>query len=435
MFGYRKCGACTCALIVAMAWCASAQAANPSLCLSSPVGCDEPGSTVNIEVLLGAGDPNIVGVQFQLSYDPDVLTALEILPGASCDPSSPFKVEIHQEIDEGGGTLFYAVGIEFGGSGTNLEATVACVRFLPRGVSHSDISILVGTEPRSTRMANNSGHLVQVDNASSCPASAPGVLATRQALVKDVCRCEDDSDCVTLHNDCRTGSCDGATLLCKIMPINEGAACDDLNDCTTMDLCAAGVCAGSGCTNPSLCLGSSCSPPGSLMVVPVLLGAGDPIITGGQFTVQWDPAGFELSDVKPGYFCDPNSPFVTEVQRVVDVAAGELFYAVGVELGGTGTQGPTTIACLIFRDLAGESREVCLFEDINPFRTKLVNDHGQFVDFYNEGSCSSDSGFPIIHCEHGSVCEIPTTSEWGLVVLALALLIGSKVRFRGRTAG
>ncbi len=434
MFEHRKNGACSCAFffLMALGCPAAVRGANPSLCLSESTGCDEPGSTVNIEVWLGAGDPTIVGVQFKLTFDPNSLTALDILPGSSCDATSPFSTEIHQEIDESTGSIFYAVGINpfKGGTGTNQAAAVACVRFLPRGVSLSEISILVGEEPQATQLSDNFGRLVTVDNSSSCPTGVPGALSTREALVKDMCRCEDDSDCVTLHGDCRVGVCDSSTLLCKIIPINEGAVCDDRNDCTMIDRCLAGVCTGSGCTNPSLCLGESCTPPGSLMVVPVLLGAGDPVITGGQFSIQWDTAGLELVDAQPGSDCDSDSPFTIEVQRVIDAAAGELFYAVGIALGDEGTRGPATMACLIFRVLDREIADVCLFEDINPFLTKLVDDRGQFVDFYSDGACSSEMGYPIIDCELGGFCEIPTTSEWGLVVLGLVFLICAKLRFR-----
>jgi len=170
------------------------------------------------------------------------------------------------------------------------------------------------------------------------------------------------------------------------------------------------------------------------MVVPVLLGAGDPVITGAQFSIQWDPAGLELIDLRPGSACDPDSPFVLEVHRFGDPAEGHLFYAVGVVLGGEGTQGPATLACLTFRVLVRGATDVCLFEEINPFRTRLVDEHGQFVAFYNDGACSSERGYPFIDCEHGISCEIPTTSEWGLVVLAVAFLIGSKLRFRSQAA-
>lgn len=408
-----------------------ALAENQSLCLSEATGCDIPGSTINVEVLLGAGDPTIVGVQFQLSYDAEALTPFEVLPGVECDAASPFVLEIHQEFDVEAGTLFYAVGVDTfqGGSGTNQPATVACVRFLPRGVSTSDICIEIGEHPSSTRMSDNMGHLVTVNNSIDCPAGSSEALSCKEAFVKDVCRCAEDADCETLTSPCCLGVCDSATALCTIMPINEGGACDDHNSCTTADFCQAGVCKGSGCTNQSLCFGSVCTPPGSVMVVPVLLGAGDPVITGAQFSVQWDPVGLDLLAVTPGSACDPDTPFVTEVGRI-DIGPGELFYGVGIALGGTGTQGPETLACLFFNVLEREFSDVCLFEDINPFRTKLVDENGQFVDFYSDGSCSDPQGYPFIHCERDRFCEIPTMSEWGMAALALSLLICAKLRFR-----
>jgi len=408
---------------------------NPSLCLSETTGCDQPGSTVNIQVLLGAGDPKIVGVQFKLTYDPEALSAIEVRPGHSCDATSPFSLEIYEEIDNANGTLFYAVGIDVfsGGEGQNDAATIACIRFLPQGVSLSDISILVGEEPRATRLSDDMGHLVLPDNSTSCPAATPDVLAHQAALVKDVCRCEEDSDCVPLDGPCCEGKCDASSLLCKIMPINEGGACDDGNDCTTTDLCANGVCSGSGCTNPSLCIGEICTPPESLMTVPIHLGAGVPIIIGGQFTVQWDTTGLELVEAEPGNACDPNSPFALEIHSVVNESEGELFYAVGIPPEGEGTNEATTLACLFFRVLDSEYSEFCLYEDINPFRTKLVDENGQFVNINNDGVCSSDMGYPYIQCESSGFCEIPTTSEWGLVVLTLAFLIGAKLRFASCT--
>jgi hypothetical protein len=407
---------------------------NPSLCLTEPTGCDVPGSTVNLEVQLGPCDDLIVGVQFQLSYDPNSLTSLEVLPGSSCDVNSPFSLEIYRDIDEPIGSIFYAVGINpfKGDTGTNQGATVACVRFLPRGVSLSEISILVGTEPLITRLSDSIGHAVFVDNTLTCFTGVVDILATREAMVEEVCECADDSDCITINSACRLGTCDSSSTLCVITPINEGAGCDDGNDCTTIDRCAAGLCVGSGCTNQSLCLGEACAPLDSLMVVPVLLGEGDPVITGGQFSIQWNTGGLELVDARPGSFCDSNSPFSVEVQRVTDAVNGDIFYAVGLPLGGEGTSGPATMACMFFRVLNSEMADVCLFEDIVPNLTKLVDDQGRLLDYYNAGACSSEAGFPMIDCKRGAHCIIPTTSEWGFVALALAFLIYAKVTFRQR---
>jgi len=79
-----------------------------------------------------------------------------------------------------------------------------------------------------------------------------------------------------------------------------------------------------------------------------------------------------------------------------------------------------------------EMADVCLFEDIVPNLTKLVDDQGRLLDYYNVGACTSELGFPFIDCKRGAHCIIPTTSEWGIVALALAFLIYAKVMFRTR---
>ncbi len=414
-----------------------ARAGNPSVCLTEPTGCDFPGSTVDVQVRLGAGDSVVVGGQFQLSFDPAAFKLLEVLPGAACDALSPFSLEIHTELNESAGTIFCAVGINpfAGGKGTQGPATLACLRFLPRGLSQSDLCVKVGVEPVVTRLSDDTGHIVSIDNSVDCPPSgAPGTLTCRTATVESQCRCTTSTQCQTLGHACRSGVCVPQTQLCDVVPINEGGPCNDQNECTTVDQCVAGQCEGTGCTNPSLCMTPDpCTPPQSLMTIPVRIGSGDPIIIGGQFSVQWNPAGLEFVNAAPGNACDPGSPFVVEVQRVVDALAGELFYAAGVALGGSGTQGPATIACLYFRILDPALSEVCGFEDVNPFSTKLVDDAGQRVDIFNGEDCDSQVGFPVLNCVHYEFCEIPTASEWGLLILTLSLLAGAKIAFSRST--
>lgn len=67
--------------------------------------------------------------------------------------------------------------------------------------------------------------------------------------VGDVCSngaCEGDPvDCSHLDGICTVGVCNPTTGLCESMPANEGGACDDLDNCTSDDVCSAGVCGGS----------------------------------------------------------------------------------------------------------------------------------------------------------------------------------------------
>jgi hypothetical protein len=164
--------------------------------------------------------------------------------------------------------------------------------------------------------------------------------------------------------------------------------------------------------------------------VRVILGEGDREITGGQFSIVYDPTTLDLVNIQPGAACDPDSPFTMPVYTVIDEAAGEIFYAVSSGFGGEGTTGPSTMACLTFIALVSDPGEVCLIRGENPFNTLLVNGTGTAVDIYNGEDCPLD-GYPPSYISCTDVCTIPTVSEWGLAVLTLLLLSAAKIRFGG----
>src|SRR5262249_2227997 len=59
-------------------------------------------------------------------------------------------------------------------------------------------------------------------------------------------------DCPVFDDVCPVGMCDPMTA-CKPMPVNDGTACDDGFFCTINDHCVAGVCTGAP---------NTCAPPG-----------------------------------------------------------------------------------------------------------------------------------------------------------------------------
>jgi len=70
-------------------------------------------------------------------------------------------------------------------------------------------------------------------------------------------------DCSGLNSACVVGVCDATTGACGTSPVNEGGACDDADACTDIDLCAAGVCAGTAavvCDDGNSCSGDTCDP-------------------------------------------------------------------------------------------------------------------------------------------------------------------------------
>jgi len=96
--------------------------AAPTMSLSS-TSC-EPGSTLTVDIDISDMGTLIVGGQFFLSYDNSLLDFVSADPG-----DSPFTLEVFESVDEGAGTIDYAVGVPGGGPGDMGPATMATLTF------------------------------------------------------------------------------------------------------------------------------------------------------------------------------------------------------------------------------------------------------------------------------------------------------------------
>jgi len=414
-------------------------AVNPSVCLVVDEGCLAPGG-IRVRLVLGPGDTPILGGQLAVQYDPLSLKFIDAAPGRTCDPASPFALELFESVDANAGHAIYAVGVNFleGRDGSTGPATLACLSFAPTDVAvlPSPLCLLEGLDEFSALLVDDAGHPVSVDNAQDCPPGAPPpALSCDDVTVGVHCNCvPNTADCHGLDTPCRTGVCNPTTTQCEVASVNEGGPCDDDDACTLDDRCRAGTCVGAGCRNPSLCLDStSCLALDSVLIAKVRLSEGDRVIDGAQFSVQYDPAELAFLGASPGRDCDGTSPFALEVAQRVSQTVGQIFYAVGVGLGGpSGTVGPSTLACLSFLDLGDPGGDVCLFHDRNPFLTVLVDESGQAVNISASQECPTDREPPVFACVTFETCRIPILSDWGLVVMTLLLLSAAKIRF-GRT--
>ncbi|MGB2987248.1 MAG: cohesin domain-containing protein, partial [Phycisphaerae bacterium] len=107
----------------------------PELCLeaapgSLPTGeCYGLGKEFAVNVVLYPSIALVAGGQFFTRYDPTALEVIDVAPGGTVDPSSPFVEEVFKEIDESEGTIFYAVRIALGGTGTHGPVVMATIRF------------------------------------------------------------------------------------------------------------------------------------------------------------------------------------------------------------------------------------------------------------------------------------------------------------------
>ncbi len=71
------------------------------------------------------------------------------------------------------------------------------------------------------------------------------------ACQNGLCRPTGPKDCTSFSNACSVGSCNPATGTCFSSPVNGGAACDDVDPCTTGTMCSSGACTGGAPTDCS----------------------------------------------------------------------------------------------------------------------------------------------------------------------------------------
>lgn len=409
-------------------FCAGSGCDNPSLCLVADSGCEVEGG-VQVRVELGAGGTPILGAQVLLSFNPDEVELLGVLPGSACDPASPFAVEIEKIIDVDDGNLFYAVGVDFTGgvAGTSGPATLACLHVAPVGNILREICIEEGSNPQRTILTSSTGQQVDVFEGLICPTNEPGSLTCADVKLNELCECEADTeDCSIYDTDCREGYC-GFGGVCLTQAINNGGSCDDGSACSINDTCSQKTCRGFGCEDPSLCIdGPGCVGPGLNRRVIVRMGETNREIVGSQFLLSYDPSVLQFVSMSPGGTCDDTSPYVNEVYASVDETLGEIFYAVGIDLDGSGSTGPAAMACIDFIALKPEAGDVCLLQGFNPLRSLFSDASGGKIQVYNNLDCPFVNGEEgVLACEE--VCTVPTMSAWGLGVLGMMLLVLAKV--------
>jgi len=294
-----------------------------------------------------------------------------------------------------------------------------------------------GEHPEVTILSGKFGQPISAFNADSCVSDDPATrLSCAGIVVSDQCPCTSDSnDCAALDTQCQVGVCNEATGQCEAQPSNEGNPCRDGIVCTISDTCIDGRCRGFGCENPSVCFGrpNACVvPDGSAIVIPIQMGNSDRLITGGQFSIEYDPQEFSFVEIAPGSTCDADSSFELELFESVDEANGTIFYATGVLAGNESFDSDfVAVACLTLIRHSDVGGQVCLLDGLNPFSTILVDEFGKNVVIDNFDDCPASDGPPIIAC--GNVCvPVPAVSEWALVILALLLLIVAKLHFNRR---
>lgn len=91
--------------------------------------CAFADDSFTVPIRVGAGTTPIVGGQFHLAYDTACLRLDAVDPGSTCDPASPFELEVFEQANPVAGRVFYATGIGFSGVATVEATTLACATF------------------------------------------------------------------------------------------------------------------------------------------------------------------------------------------------------------------------------------------------------------------------------------------------------------------
>jgi len=263
---------------------AAASAVTPLMLVPLEPGCHDVGEVVRVNVRIGAGPDVVAGGQFLVVYNPACLQFINVEPGRSCDPASPFVMEIFQVSDVNAGTIFFAVGIATTGRGTRGPATMACLEFVQRSGCSPCTLCFASHNPQNTLLSGPSGQ--NIPYVASCATgirATTTVQSTCPANVETQVPCDDATVQVNWSPPQIVDSCQGMLALTCTAIHDGGADIDHLTtsggafpigtstfQCAAVDGCGQGVechwtvlvhaAFDADCDDGVLCTRDSCDP-------------------------------------------------------------------------------------------------------------------------------------------------------------------------------
>jgi hypothetical protein len=175
--------------------------------------CFLVGEPVTVDVYFKDVPQFVTGGQFVVDYDPACLDFVSIVPGGD-----PFVFEISEMVDEGAGTIFYAVGVDpFSGAGVQTEDVLATITFTKIGVCETCNMCFGGANPLNTYMVDSEGWMVpDVELMCSDDVMENDYLGliVPDDVVMNVNSCDSDTAFVTWAAPTATSSCYDVDLIC-----------------------------------------------------------------------------------------------------------------------------------------------------------------------------------------------------------------------------
>ncbi len=126
-----------------------------TLTLVADRSCYEVSDPVVVSVEMSSSKTVIVGGQFRLDYDNTVLGFKSADPG-----DAPFVVEVHEDVDQGAGTIEYATGVVSGEAGTAADTVMARITFnalVEMCDAADNVSFRTGDPDPPTRLSDSVG--------------------------------------------------------------------------------------------------------------------------------------------------------------------------------------------------------------------------------------------------------------------------------------
>lgn len=136
-----------------------------------------------------------------------------------------------------------------------------------------------------------------VGNEGGACADPNDLCTVNKTCASGVCQGGTPMDCSYLTVGCVTGVCDVNNGQCTTQAVNNGDPCDDLNSCTTGEICASGTCGGGApitqCASNDSCCPSGCTPNNDVdCALPFNQSSYNPVITFANSALANRPCGF-----------------------------------------------------------------------------------------------------------------------------------------------
>jgi len=243
--------------------------------------CYEEGDKITVAIHVGPAANTINGGQFAIVYDNDCLdfNSISVAPG-------PYSNVIFQQVNEGAGTIFFAVGVQLGGVGVQGNSDMALLSFDKLGDCDECVLCFTDNNPIHTYLTDDTGQPIGVNESCSKPIRLlPEItLDTPDGNLKVNTGCDSSNATVTWDAPSATSSCGDVTLVCTGEHVESGTILDNT--------CLGGTRNGLPCTSQQQCPAGQCLPgPNGGGVFPIgnsnfCCTAGDPVC-GGTLEQCW----------------------------------------------------------------------------------------------------------------------------------------------------